>query len=249
VFKKLNKNGEAGDHVRSNRRGRSVLVAVLLVVVVLLSAGSGLYAGASFFAQQAPNVTITTTIFTTTTSWTTSTIWSIVTSVVYGVWTTVQYTTSTSTVTVTGYVTFGNTNVETINNIWRGYITGYKFSLSQPLTVNTLYVYMDSAGGNLKLAVYSDAGTKPGSLIVGSASGSGVSGWNSRSVTSTYLAAGSYWLVYMNDDNVGANRNAASGSTPRSYKAYTYGDWPASWPSGSADNSRPVASIYAQGTL
>lgn len=83
------------------KRG-SIPVAVLLVFVVLLSASSGLYAGASFFAQQAPNVTVTTTILTTTTSWTTSTIWSTVTAVILGVWTTVQYTTSTSTVTVTG---------------------------------------------------------------------------------------------------------------------------------------------------
>jgi len=83
------------------KRG-SIPVAVLLVLVVLLSASSGLYAGASFFAQQAPNVTVTTTILTTTTSWTTSTLWSTVTAVILGVWTTVQYTTSTSTVTVTG---------------------------------------------------------------------------------------------------------------------------------------------------
>ena len=87
-------------------RGRSIPVAILLILVVLLSAGSGLYAGASFFAQQAPNVTVTTTIFTTTTSWTTSTIWSTVTSVIQGVWTTVEYTTSTSTVTITGGDTY-----------------------------------------------------------------------------------------------------------------------------------------------
>ena len=85
-----------------SRRLHSVLVAVLLVFVVLLSVGSGVYVGASFFPQQAPNVTTTTTIFTTTTSWTTSTIWSTVTQVVQGVLTTIEYTTSTSTVTVTG---------------------------------------------------------------------------------------------------------------------------------------------------
>lgn len=88
--------------VRSVLKRGSIRVAVLLVFVVLLSASSGVYAGASFFAQQAPNVTVTTTILTTTTSWTTSTAWSTVTAVIYGVWTTVQYTTSTSTVTVTG---------------------------------------------------------------------------------------------------------------------------------------------------
>jgi len=91
---------------RATLKGRAIPVAVLLILTILLSVGSGLYAGASFFAQQAPNVTITTTIFTTTTSWTTSTIWSTVTSVVEGIWTTVQYTTSTSTVTVTGFDTY-----------------------------------------------------------------------------------------------------------------------------------------------
>ena len=96
-------------------RGRSIPVAVLLVLVALLSLGSGLYAGASFFPQQAPNVTITTTIFTTTTSLTTSTTWSTVTSVVYGVWTTVQYTTSTSTVTLTGGTTYRTTKIVTAN--------------------------------------------------------------------------------------------------------------------------------------
>ena len=114
MFAKLKKNGEAGDHARDNQRSRSVLVAVLLILVVLLSAGSGLYAGA-FFAQQAPNVTITTTTTTTTTSWTTSTIWSIVTSVVYGVWTTVEYTTSTSAVTVTGSTTYRPAKIVTAN--------------------------------------------------------------------------------------------------------------------------------------
>jgi preprotein translocase subunit SecG len=100
---------------RAAFKGPSVTVAALLIVVVLLSAGSGLYAGASFFPQQAPNVTITTTTFTTVTSWTTSTIWSTVTSVVYGVWTTVQYTTSTSTVTVTGVATHRTAKIVTAN--------------------------------------------------------------------------------------------------------------------------------------
>jgi len=109
----------AGDSVLKRR---SIPVAVLLVLVVLLSASSGLYAGASFFAQQAQNVTVTTTILTTTTSWTTSTIWSTVTAVVLGVWTTVQYTTSTSTITVEGGTTpraakaitaYGNARIST----------------------------------------------------------------------------------------------------------------------------------------
>ena len=77
----MKKNSKAGD---STFKRLSIPIGALLVVVVLLSAGSG-FVGASFFAQQAPNVTITTTIYTTTISWTTSTIWSTVTSTVLGV--------------------------------------------------------------------------------------------------------------------------------------------------------------------
>ena len=91
----------------------STPIAVLLIFAVLLSAGSGFYAGAALVPQQAPYVTITTTIYTTTTSWTTSTLWSTVTEVVEGVLTTVEYTTSTSTVTVTGVTTTRTTPTTT----------------------------------------------------------------------------------------------------------------------------------------
>jgi preprotein translocase subunit SecG len=108
VFEQLKKDSRPNEPSSglNDHRGRSIPVAMLLILVVLVSAGSGVYAGASFHAQQAPNVTVTTTIYTTTTSWATSTFWSTVTSVVEGVWTTVEYTTSTSTVTVTGLDTY-----------------------------------------------------------------------------------------------------------------------------------------------
>jgi len=102
-------------------------VAMLLILVVLLSAGSGIYAGASFFGQQAPGVTVTTTLYTATTSWTTSTIWSIVTETVQGVLTTVEYTTSTSTATVTGplptlktVTAYGNAQIDTAQSKFGG---------------------------------------------------------------------------------------------------------------------------------
>ena len=99
-LKKCSRPNETSPRL-NDRRARSVPVAALLVFAVLLSASSGVYAGASFFPQQSPNVTVTTTVYSTTTSWTTSTIWSTVTQVVQGVLTTATYTTSTSTVTVT----------------------------------------------------------------------------------------------------------------------------------------------------
>ena len=102
VFKLESSKGRMAAVSSLNGRGsRAIPISILLLLTVLASAGSGIYAGASFFPQQASDLTVTTTIYTTTTSWTTSTVWSTVTSVVQGVLTTVVYTTSTSTRTVT----------------------------------------------------------------------------------------------------------------------------------------------------
>jgi hypothetical protein len=87
--------------LRSAFRKRSIPLALSLIVVVLVSVGSGIYAGASFFSPLA-NVTVTSTTFVTTTSWITSTVMSTVTQTVQGVLTTIVYTSSTSTTTYTG---------------------------------------------------------------------------------------------------------------------------------------------------
>jgi len=125
----LKKNGETSSDLNDRRR-RAIPVAVLLIFVVLLSMGSGFYASASFFAQQSPNVTVTTTIYTTTTSWTTSTIWSTVTSVVQGVLTTVAYVTSTSTVTVTSSSTSSSPVTQVATTITMTSLVLTKTSLS-----------------------------------------------------------------------------------------------------------------------
>jgi hypothetical protein len=166
VFDELKKISRAGD---SPFKGSSIPVAVLLVLVVLLSAGSGLYAGTSFFAQQAPDVTITTTIFTTTTVWTTSTIRSIVTALVYGVWTTVEYTTSTSTIFATATTTTSST------------LTFYT------VTVNV----KDSGGGALRGAsVYLDGVLKGTTNSLGTLAITGVTlGPHTITVSKNYRSA------------------------------------------------------------
>jgi len=235
VFEKLKKNSDAGNHARDNRRSRSVLVAVLLILVVLLSAGSGLYAGASFFAQQAPNVTITTTIFTTTTSWTTSTIWSIVTSVVYGVWTTVQYTTSTSTVTVTGGTntgTFGTTSIAGASpgGGSAGKILATKYTLSQAGAVTQVSIY-SAISGNVKTAIYADNSGAPGNLLVANNAPTAVSAgqWTTISIGPTNLAAGTYWIAF-NEDVNSMRMWKSVGTKQAAYFWYSFSnDMPTSW--------------------
>jgi preprotein translocase subunit SecG len=231
VFEKLKKNSKAND---SPVKWRSISVAALLVLVVLLSASTGIYAGASFFAQQAPNVTITTTTFTTTTSWTTSTIWSTVTSVVQGVWTTVQYTTSTSTVTVTGGTntgTFGTTSAAgTSIGGAAGYIAATKYTLSQAGTVTQVSVYSANSG-HVKVAIYADNNGAPGTFLVANNAATTVTGgqWTTISVGPTSLAAGTYWIAFNEDAN--SLRVYRSGGTKQAaYMSYGFSnDMPTNW--------------------
>jgi len=255
----LNKNSDAGNHAHDNRRSRSVLVAVLLILVVLLSAGSGLYAGASFFPQQAPNVTITTTIFTTTTSWTTSTIWSIVTSVVEGVWTTVQYTTSTSTVTMTaGTGTLGNygdTNVEPYPAIITSGSTHFVYftpftTPSGGLTVQSLSIYISKSDGNLDMAIYADSGGSPsGSPLVHSGLvAMGPSGaWQTISASPIHLSPSTqYWIaVLFTSGSAQLRYNPASG-TARWQNIGTSTTMPS--PVGTLGSQTCKISMYVTGT-
>jgi len=178
---------------------------MLLVLVVLLSLGSGLYAGASFFPQQAPNITITTTIFTTTTSWTASTIWSTVTSVVEGVWTTVQYTTSTSTITVTAgrSTNFGTTSTigmstwpATSNQI---YFARYTATSSGLLSSISFYATGTSGSATGNVGIYADSSGSPGTFLAQGASTTlvnGVNTFSSLSAQTSIVSGNSYWLAF-----------------------------------------------------
>jgi hypothetical protein len=212
-------------------------VAVLLILVVLLSVGSGLYAGASFFAQQAPNVTITTTIFTTTTSWTTSTIWSTVTSVVSGVWTTVEYTTSTSTATVTyrGMTgTFGTTSIAgaTAGGGGLGPVHATKYTLSQAGTVTQVSIYAVK-GGNVKAAIYTDNSGRPGSLLAAVNAPTAVAAlqWTAISIGPINLQAGTYWIAF-NADVAWLRMYKAGGTNQVAYMPWPFSnDMPTTWSS------------------
>jgi len=216
-------------------KGRAIPVALLLIMSILLSVGSGLYAGASFFAQQAPNVTVTTTLYTTTTSWTTSTIWSTVTAVILGVWTTVQYTTSTSTVTVTGGTntgTFGTTSTAgaTSGGGLASYIVATKYTLSQAGTVTKVSVY-SVYSGLVKTAIYADNSGAPGSLLVANNVPTAVDAgqWTTINIGPINLAAGTYWIAFNQDVNY-MRMYRAGGTRQAAYMGFAFSnDMPTSW--------------------
>ena len=236
VFNEFMKITKAGDSAFGRR---SIRVAVLLILAVFLSAGSGLYAGASFFPQQAPSVTITTTIFTTTTSWTTSTIWSIVTQTVLGVLTTVQYTTSTSTVTVTGGATTTYTaytgGTSSTGTASGGYAYAFPITISGSGTVSSIGVnWAGTQSGNVRVALYSAGSGKPGSLLAESASiaMTTAAGWQDISVTYS-TTAGSYWVAVQ----ISGSKTVYYKSGSRSYYSRSFGAFDSSWSGSSRQDS------------
>jgi len=258
VFENLKKSSRVGD---SPFKAPSIPMAILLIIVVLLSAGSG-FVGASFFAQQAPNVTVTTTIYTTTTSWTTSTIWSTVTTVVQGVLTTIQYTTSTSTVTLTSLPTsnYGDTNVETTS---RGVPGGYvfaatKFTTSSATTITQLRLYFYALPvGSVKFAVYRDnGGTPAGQSLVGQTSayaiGAGVN-WHTYTLSSDVIqinSAGTYWLCLLMSNNNNGNFKSKGAGTGNNYmfaQAYASG-FPTTFAASPINYKYGDFSFYATGS-
>jgi hypothetical protein len=233
VFNQLKKDSgpDEGSSVLNDHRGRAVPAAVLLIFVVLLSMGSGIYASASYFAPQASNVTVTTTMYTTTTSWTTLTVWSTVTSTVQGVLTTVQYTTSTSTITLTRstpiVVTVGGTS--SYSN-FQGSVRAVAITLPAGASIVSIGInWASTTAGNVELALYSNVGGKAGSLLTqtGSTAMSGSSGWQDIPVSSSYTTStsGTYWVAFQ----VSSGRYIYMNSGSNLYCAQSYGAFPNPW--------------------
>jgi preprotein translocase subunit SecG len=236
VFNRLKKNSGPNEpsSVLNDRRRRAIPVAVLLIFVVLLAMGSGIYASASYFAQQASNVTVTTTIYTTTTSWVTSTIWSTVTQTVQGVLTTVIYATSTSTVTVTGtpapsVITVGGSS--SYVRYSANYAVAFPITLPSGTVTSIGINFYGGQLGNVRVALYSAGSGTPASLLTQSASTavSGVSGWQDIAVAPCSVTAGSYWVAF-NISSV-LPLYYSSGTTCSYYKLF--GAFDASWSASS----------------
>jgi hypothetical protein len=213
---------------RATLKRRAIPVTMLLILTILLSAGSGLYAGASFFAQQA-NVTTTTTIFTTTTSWTTSTIWSTVTEVVQGVLTTIEYTTSTSTITQTLVPTYNQQQgTGTANHYpWASAMWFTKFTAEATGTITKVGIDVIRAAGNARVALYGDSSGRPSALL-GQSADTAISstGWNDIPLTSGVQVTGGtvYWFAFQCNSGSLQVHDSGVGSAGAG-RSYPYGSF------------------------
>jgi hypothetical protein len=165
---------------------------------------------------------------------------------VLGVLTTIEYTTSTSTVTVTTgtgtpvVVTIGGTSVATdfANAVAASPIT-LPTGTVQTIGIN----WANTQPGNVRVALYSDAGNKPGSLLTESASTgmSGSAGWQDITVTPYTVSAGKYWVAFL----VNSPRYIyfASFAGVRSYYRKTFGPMDATWSPSSTQDSYYMANM------
>jgi hypothetical protein len=116
-------------------------------------------------------------------------------------------------------------------------------TLSQTATIQSLSYYVSTAGGQLRLGIYNNSGSAPGSLMAQTAAFTPVTGWNTHPViTPVSLPTGTYWLAFLPESSTLSGRMTYAG-TGR-YYSYAFGPLPASY-SASSSSAAFHFSLYA----
>ncbi len=130
------------------------------------------------------------------------------------------------------------------------YMNGSRFTNgASAVTISSMSVYVRNVAAapnnQFQVAVYSDAGGAPASLVAKSGTGTLMANaWSTLPITATLAANTSYWLMYnTNGDNNLAFDSSASIQAAYSSSNTPFGTWPASF--GSAVFWPAKFSIYA----
>jgi hypothetical protein len=126
-------------------------------------------------------------------------------------------------------ITLGETSVLTTNySGMSNRLIAQQVTLSQSATIQSLSYYVSTAGGQLRLGIYNNSGTAPGTLMAQTAAFTPVTGWNTQAVTTPVtLPPGTYWLAFLPQNNTLAGRLALSGAG-RHY-SYTFAALPSAF--------------------
>ena len=156
--------------------------------------------------------------------------------------------TKTPTVTATNtqspFFNIGETTILGISYSGAGnQLVAQQVTLSQTATIQSLSYYVSTAGGQLRLGIYNNSGSVPGTLAAQTAAFTPVAGWNTQPViTPVSLPAGTYWLVFLPQNNTLAGRMTYAGAGR--YYGYTFGALPATY-SASSPSGTFRFSFYA----
>ena len=132
-----------------------------------------------------------------------------------------------------GYTTAGSTNTAITANEMHG----TRFQAGSAMTINHIDLDLDtSVAGNIQCAIYSDSSSVPGTFLIGTnALNNPGTGWQTFTLTSSQaLTSGTYyWLMFWSAGNYKVKNITSSGSSW--YRSLTYGTWPSSAGSGTAE--------------
>jgi hypothetical protein len=143
--------------------------------------------------------------------------------------------------------TFGKVSIGSfISSVAAAYPETSRYTLPSPGTVVSLSIYVGAVTGQLQLGVYSDTGTKPGTLLAVTAPFTPLaSQWTTVPISPLALAAGNYYLAWQKE-TAGTEIHFDAGVDGDAYFAFSgnaFGSMPASYPTGTTDNMQ--WSIYA----
>jgi hypothetical protein len=111
-----------------------------------------------------------------------------------------------------------------------GYLFMERWTATSKGSVSTIKI-KGTGSGNVKVAIYSDSGGAPGTLLAQQGTSTPiVAGWNSLTLTSatTVTPGTSYWLAYVADKRcVGTVATTATGKyMPITYSSFTFSSNP-----------------------
>lgn len=127
----------------------------------------------------------------------------------------------------------------------RNYLLGHPVTVPRDVTVVELGIIAKRTTANAKIAVYTDSGGKPGTLVVGSSLQRINVGTNKFSVPATDLSAGTYWVMAVYDATAYAGEDRGR-NTVYYVSMSAYGAFPttASWRSYSGYRHNYFMTVY-----
>lgn len=134
------------------------------------------------------------------------------------------------------------------------HLNGSKVTTSNGGSIVSMSVYVggvDSSTTNqsFQLAIYTDSGNKPGTLVASSTTGTLVANsWNTLPLSATLQPNTSYWLMYNTNGRITAvnnlyYNNGSLGQGAYSSNSVSFGTWPTTFPAASLTGA--IYSLYA----
>lgn len=106
------------------------------------------------------------------------------------------------------------------------------YGVSEDGNAQSISVRVVSGSGNMRVAVYTNAASAPGTLLARSASTAVTAGWNTINIEQVSLLAGNiYWLaIQMDNASMNVGRDPAGSAGDEAYVSYPYNEFPGTAP-------------------